>query len=232
MTPISRAFSLFVLACALLLQSGCSPSRAEASAAQASAAETLPDTGAAPAVTLPTVTPAKIALAPAAQPVARTAAGPVGMPDRIVLPSIKVDTPVVELGWSQKKARDGQVFSEWDVADYAAGWHKNSALPADGGNVVLSGHNNIKGAVFRKLDQLERGDLITLYVGEVAYGYAVDQVLIVPEKRATPEQRKENAAWIQPTEDDRLTLVSCWPRDDNTHRIIVVAYPVATVSAQ
>ncbi len=158
-------------------------------------------------------------------PRTRTIAVQQRLPDRLQLPAIELDIPVVELGWSTRTGIEGQVFSEWDVADFAAGWHKNSARPIEGGNVVLSGHNNIKGAVFRELDQLERGDRARLYVGDLVYEYIVDQVLIVPETKATPEQRRANAAWIEPTADNRLTLVSCWPRDDNTHRIIVVAHP-------
>jgi LPXTG-site transpeptidase (sortase) family protein len=91
--------------------------------------------------------------------------------------------------------------------------------------VVMSGHNNILGAVFRELDQLRRGDAITVEGGGRAFEYVVHDVLIVPEKFAALDQRKENARWIGQFEDDRLTLVSCWPRDDNTHRIIVVAFP-------
>lgn len=155
-----------------------------------------------------------------------------GIPYRLELPAIKLDTPVVELGWSARKDRAGQIFSEWDVANNAAGWHKNSGLPGSGGNVVLSGHNNILGAVFRELDQLKRGDRAYLFVGDSTYEYAIDQVLIVPEKRATAEQRKQNASYIQPTDDNRLTLVSCWPRDDNTHRIIVIAHPVQVAERQ
>ncbi len=145
------------------------------------------------------------------------------LPDRLVLPTIEVDIPVVELGWSSQQNQDGQIFSEWDVAEYAAGWHKNSARLGDGGNVVMSGHNNILGSVFRELDQLKRDDTITVWAGEQAFTYQIDQVLIVPEKYAAPEQQKDNAKWIGPFDDNRLTLVSCWPRDDNTHRIIVVA---------
>ena len=145
------------------------------------------------------------------------------LPDRLVLPTIKVDIPVVELGWSSQQNQDGQIFSEWDVAEYAAGWHKNSARLGDGGNVVMSGHNNILGSVFRELDQLKRGDAITVWAGEQAFTYQIDQVVIVPEKYATPAQQKDNVKWIGPFDDNRLTLVSCWPRDDNTHRIIVVA---------
>ncbi len=148
------------------------------------------------------------------------------LPSRIVIPSIKVDTPVVELGWSTKKTAAGAIFSEWDVAAYAAGWHKNSALPDQDGTVVMSGHNNILGSVFRELDRLKRGDTITVYSGKRALAYTVDEVLIVPERHASLEQRKDNARYIEPTKDERLTLVSCWPRNDNSHRIIVIATPV------
>lgn len=158
---------------------------------------------------------------------AMSSAGTVrALPTRIELPSIRLDTPVQEIGWSVRPGENGSLYSQWDEAAYAAGWHKNSAVPGEGGNVVLSGHNNILGAVFRELDQLKRGDLATLVVDGKEFTYAVDKILIVPETSATPEQRKINAEWIQPTDGERLTLVSCWPRDNNTHRIIVVAYPV------
>jgi sortase A len=38
--------------------------------------------------------------------------------------------------------------------------------------------------------------------------------------------RLENASWIAKTSDERLTLVTCWPYDTNTHRLVVVASPV------
>ena len=152
------------------------------------------------------------------------------LPSRLVIPTIKANMPVVELGWSTKKDASGAIFSEWDVADYAAGWHKNSSLPGETGNIVLSGHNNIKGAVFRELDQLKRGDEIQLVAGGAEHVFTVDEVLIVPEKFASAQQRTENVRYIQETTDDRLTLVSCWPRNDNTHRIIVIARPAEALS--
>lgn len=151
------------------------------------------------------------------------------IPDRLELPTIELDTSVIELGWSTTSDLEGQVFSQWDVADNAAGWHKNSALFGDNGNMVLSGHNNIHGAVFRDLDRLKKGDVAILWADGHAIRYEIEQVLIVPEKYATPEQRQDNVAWIGPFTDDRLTLVSCWPRDDNSHRIIVVAHPLDNV---
>ena len=148
------------------------------------------------------------------------------LPDRLSIPAIELEIPVVELGWSATTDPGGRVFSQWDVAEYAGGWHKNSALLGQGGNVVMSGHNNILGSVFRELDQLEQGDMATVRSGGVDFVYSIDQVLIVPDKHATEEQRMENAKWIAEYDDDRLTLVSCWPRDDNTHRIIVVAHRI------
>jgi len=154
------------------------------------------------------------------------------LPNRLLIPTIKADMPVVELGWSAKKDANGAIFSEWDVADFAAGWHKNSSLPGESGNIVLSGHNNVKGAVFRELDQLKRGDKLQLLAGGLEYTYTVEEVLIVPETHATDEQRRENANYIKETPDDRLTLVSCWPRNDNTHRIIVIAKPTMLAHSQ
>ncbi|MFN2200843.1 MAG: sortase [Caldilineaceae bacterium] len=147
-------------------------------------------------------------------------------PDRLEIPAINADMPVVKLGWHPANGSDDAVFSEWDVAEYAAGWHKNSALPGETGNVVMSGHNNILGSVFRELDQLRAGDDIYVGYGGQRYQYVVDQVVIVPEKYASTEQRQENAKWIGESKDSRLTLVSCWPRNNNTHRIVVVARPV------
>lgn len=180
-------------------------------------------TSAAPAPT-PVPTPAAPPLPAGARIIKPPQPEPL-MPERLQIPSIKLDVPVVELGWSTKKDNSGAIFSDWDVAEFAAGWHKNSARLNEAGNIVLSGHNNIYGAVFRELDQLRRGDEITVEAGAQTVSYVVHDVLIVPEKYASLEQRKQNANWIGQFDDERLTLVSCWPRDDNTHRIIVVAFP-------
>jgi sortase A len=155
----------------------------------------------------------------------------VRLPSRLEIPAIDVDIPVVELGWSQSENQEGQIFSEWDVAAYAAGWHKNSALPGESGNVVMSGHNNILGAVFRELDQLKKGDAITVWAGAQLYTYAVDQVIVLPDRNISDEQRAANSSWIGPFDDDRLTLVSCWPRNNNTHRIVVIARPQLTAQS-
>lgn len=148
------------------------------------------------------------------------------IPDRLIIQGINLDTSIVRLGWSTKKDASGRVYSEWDVANNAAGWHKNSSIPNGSGNVVMSGHNNILGSVFRDLDLLNAGDIATVWSGGERFDYRIDQIMILPERYATHEQRVNNASWINQMGDDRLTLVSCWPRDDNSHRIVVVAYPI------
>jgi sortase A len=131
----------------------------------------------------------------------------------------------VEVVWTVED-RDGQLVSVWHVADYAAGFHRGSAYPGHVGNTVLSGHHNIKGEVFRYVVDLEPGDEVILYVGEVAYRYAVEERLILPDKYVSTEQKRDNGRWIRSFLDERLTLVTCWPYTNNTHRVIVIAKPV------
>jgi sortase A len=138
-----------------------------------------------------------------------------------VIPVIGLDAPVVPVGWTVTD--EGAV---WDSADYAAGWHLGSAYPGHVGNTVLSGHHNIKGKVFRYLIDLEPDDEVFLYVGKMAYHYVVTEKHLFEEKGKPEEVRRANAQWIAPTDDERLTLVTCWPYTSNTHRLIIVARPV------
>jgi sortase A len=142
-----------------------------------------------------------------------------------VIPSIELDAPVAEVGWIAVE-RDGQLTTEWEVADYAAGFHKGSAYPGNPGNTVLSGHNNMRGKVFRYLVNVSIGDEIVLYADGHPYTYRVESVDILPEKYASDAQRTENARFIGYFPDERLTLVTCWPYTSNTHRVIVIAKPV------
>ncbi len=148
-------------------------------------------------------------------------------PTRFVAPTIGVDSKVIEVGFKTMK-QGNQWFSEWETADYAVGFHKLSALPGHIGNTVMSGHNNIKGEVFRNLVDLNVGDPISLWADGREYRYTVTDKFIVQEVGATMEQRIANARWIAGTDDERLTLVSCWPYWTNTHRVIVIARPVAS----
>jgi sortase A len=142
-----------------------------------------------------------------------------------VIPAIALDAPVAEVGWKVVD-RGNRRYTEWETADNAAGRHINSAKPGEQGNVVLSGHHNTKGEVFRAISEgkLAAGDFIYLYDDQGnRVTYVVDEVTKpLLEVGATDAQRLANARYIQPTRDARVTLVTCWPYYTNTHRVIVV----------
>jgi len=145
-------------------------------------------------------------------------------PTRIVASSIGLDSPIVPVGWRVEDTPEGG-RTVWEVANDAAGWHINSAYPGTGDNVVISGHNNVAGEVFRNLIDLKEGDIVQLYANERLYAYEVVGSILLEEKGRTLEERRENAEWIAPTDFERLTLVSCWPYTTYTHRLIVIATP-------
>jgi sortase A len=121
---------------------------------------------------------------------------------------------------------NGQAATTWGVPDYfAVGWHDTLALPGQGGNTVLNGHQNIHGAVFQNLDQLATGDEVIVYVGAVAYRYRVAEKHLVADEGQPTAVRARNARWILPTPDERLTLVTCAPAPHGDHRLIIVAHP-------
>jgi sortase A len=137
-----------------------------------------------------------------------------------------MDAQVTPMGWAMVD-HNGTMASEWVVPEDSAGWHMNSALPGHGENVVLSGHHNIEGKVFRYVIDLHLGDELTLYVDDIPYHYTVTDKYILKEAGMPLQVRKKNAQWILPTGDERLTLVTCWPYEwpGNSHRVIVVARP-------
>jgi sortase A len=145
-------------------------------------------------------------------------------PERLVIARLNLDVPVEPVGMVPSEVAPGVV--EWDVPEHrAAGWLNTSAALGSAGNIVLDGHHNIKGEVFRDLWALQAGDEIRLHGGGESRGFRVEEVLILPEKDQPLEVRLANARYIQPTVDERLTLITCWPYENNTHRAIVVAIP-------
>ena len=151
-------------------------------------------------------------------------------PQRIVIPSIEVDAQVVNVGLTTIQT-GAQTVYQWQVPQaYEAGWHNSSAPLGQPGNTVLNGHHNIFGEVFGNLVDLEVGAEIVVYDEEFPHNYTVTDVQILPERDQSLATRLENAQWIQETSDERLTLVTCWPHTDNSHRLIVVAHPSETGS--
>ncbi len=145
-------------------------------------------------------------------------------PTRITAPSIGLDVPVVVMGYRIIEI-GGIRGTDWQVPLDAAGFHQGSCYPGHVGNMVISGHSSTGGEVFRHLDSLAIGDRVTVYVGDVAYHYRIAERHIVREQGASLEERRQNGRWIGRTEDERLTLITCWPYPTVSHRLILVARP-------
>ena len=147
------------------------------------------------------------------------------IPDRLIIPAIYLDAPI-EAIYAKIIEVEGEEYAQYVAPDeFAAGWHVNSAELGQIGNTVLSGHHNAFGEVFADLENLEVGNQIRLMSGDKVFEYIITNKMILPEKDEPLEVRLDNARWIMPSDDERITLVTCWPHNSNTHRLIIVAVP-------
>lgn len=152
---------------------------------------------------------------------------PPGMvPTRIRISAIRLDAPVAPIDWEVIETTAG-AQGIWKVPDWrAAGWHNTSALLGVPGNTVLNGHNTTYGEVFRDLYKLQEGAEIVLEGEDSStYTYTVESLYILKEANQPLEVRLENARYILPTMDERLTLVTCHPYGSIQNRLIVIARP-------
>jgi sortase (surface protein transpeptidase) len=151
--------------------------------------------------------------------------------ERLVIPKIKVDSKVIEVGWETVE-ENGQLISVWQVAEFAVGQHRGSANPGEGDNIVLAGHVGGYGRVFKDLFYLQPGDEVIVYSRGQPYRYIVHERIIVDEEGVPAEQRLANARYIAPTGYEVVTMITCWPPsgpDKFKQRVIVRALPAASV---
>jgi sortase A len=120
---------------------------------------------------------------------------------RLEIPVLSGDYPIVQ-------------GDDWEQLKKGIGQYVASGQPGREGNVVLSGHNDIYGEPFRYLDRLKVGDEIIVSTERQSYTYVVDEVRVV----------EPTDVWVMaPTEESRVTLISCYPYRVNTKRIVVFA---------
>ena len=148
------------------------------------------------------------------------------VPVRVVIPSIDLNAPVIPAP-VEFETIGGKEYLQWFVPnEYAVGWHTTSAMLGETGNTVLNGHHNAYGEVFVSLEKVTEGDIIWVESEHSRFSYQITNKMILPEKYEQLDVRMNNAQWLLPTVDERLTLISCWPYETNTHRLIVVARPL------
>jgi LPXTG-site transpeptidase (sortase) family protein len=136
---------------------------------------------------------------------------------RIVIASIGVDSKVVEIG--TKYNDKGELV--WETAAYAVGHHLGTANPGEAGKIVMSGHISSpisrEGDVFRRLADVKLGDEIILYNssgGEFHYKVTETQVVLPTE-----------VSVMNPSSEEILVLITCWPDWVYTYRFVVIAKP-------
>ena len=144
----------------------------------------------------------------------------------LTIPSVGVDSKIVPIDWKMIPGKDGaSAKSEWQVADYAVGHHAGTANPGQVGNVVLSGHDDYKGEVFKNLHNVHKGDEVIVDTEKGQYVYVVTQLVLVKEEGVSDEQKLANAAYMNPTPDQTLTMITCWPYGIDDYRFIAIAKP-------
>lgn len=142
----------------------------------------------------------------------------------ITIPAVGIDTDVVEVSAHVEIINDQRV-RVWQVADWAAGHHATSSDPGEGGNIVLAGHDDYRGEVFRGLHDISIGDRVRLTSPAGEFTYIVEEVHV---RRIADEPLSVLLAvgqFMAPMPEERLTLITCWPYGIDNHRIIVVAKP-------
>ncbi|MBI3968533.1 MAG: sortase [Chloroflexi bacterium] len=132
-------------------------------------------------------------------------------PLRIRLGSVGIDSAVVEAGI---------VGGQYEVPNFVVGHYKGTALPAETGNSVLSGHlQSLQGGnVFAELLNAKMGDEIELFTVAYRAVYVVDEIVVVPSTALK---------YMDQTDDARVTLITCtgdwdWRTRDYSKRYIVI----------
>lgn len=121
---------------------------------------------------------------------------------RIFIEKIGVDSPIVP-------------GVDWDAMRQGVGRFLNGTNPGDErGNLVLSAHNDIYGEIFRYLDQLAVGDRFIVETDTQVFTYEITGTDIVDPT---------DVHVMQQTSTPTATLISCYPYQVNTNRIVVFA---------
>jgi len=132
---------------------------------------------------------------------------------RLIIDSLGVDAPVIELGMDSQNVPDVPL----DAGDVA--WYNFTAKPGEGGNAVLAGHLNWGGdpGVFADLADLQPGEIIRVEAEDGReFAYEVSE-------NFTVESRDPDSRWVMaPRPADSLTLITCggtWVPDPKDERI-------------
>jgi sortase A len=122
------------------------------------------------------------------------------------IPKIQLDNKVIVEGVGRDELRKGP------------GHVPSTVLPGQDGTFGVSGHRTTYGAPFYRLNELTKGDSITVITKEAIYTYTVTRTAIV---RPTDTQVLDNVEGTDGKPKATITLTTCHPRYSARQRFIV-----------
>ena len=140
-----------------------------------------------------------------------TGAGPNQVVAYISIPRLGIkNAPIFDRGVDAKG--NMLIAKGYSVTHYAF------SSPIGSGNAVLYGHDDIEGSVFSSIKDLKAGDEVDVADanGSSTVYHVTGKPTIVPPTAVQI---------LQPTNDVRLTLFTCWPNWVDTQRVVVTAMP-------
>ncbi|PIZ46161.1 hypothetical protein COY32_03725 [candidate division WWE3 bacterium CG_4_10_14_0_2_um_filter_41_14] len=145
----------------------------------------------------------------------------------IMIPAIQVNAPVkaevdgMDVASYEPEVLQGVAHYKHKVVD---GFTVDGAYPGELGNIFLFGHSQVPGGdmsnysgVFNDLSKLSIGDEIMVFYQGQKYVYRVYEGQVVT---------RNQIEYLAPTDEETLTLMSCWPLGLDVKRYIVRAKPV------
>jgi len=124
----------------------------------------------------------------------------------IDIPKIDLNNKVIVEGVGRDELRKGP------------GHVPSTVLPGQPGTFGVSGHRTTYGAPFYRLNELAKGDTITVVTREAIYTYSVTRTAIV---RPTDTQVLDNVIGPDDKPKATITLTTCHPRYSARQRLIV-----------
>lgn len=127
--------------------------------------------------------------------------------NRIVIPSIQIDEPIIEAS------------GIWAIKDGGTWRRPNTSTPIDDGNTVIVGHrfygSNV--STFYHLDKVLPGQKLAIYWEGEEIVYEVTEVKVVDATAVEIES---------PTPERQLTIYTCTPIWTAKQRLVVIAKPI------
>jgi sortase A len=136
--------------------------------------------------------------------------------------------PVLEEGMPFARLAIPTLGQHWTVVEgvspaalrTAPGHYPSTASPGEIGNFAVAGHRS--SALFLDLDRVANGDVITVETRDSVFTYTVYREEVVLPSDLLPIAPNPDARYAGPPRA-LLTLTTCEPKWDNSHRLIIHA---------